>query len=43
MPLSHLSHIDFRLASALQGVWKLVEQGSLDQFRVQEEGMSGFP
>lgn len=43
MPLSRLSHIDFRRASALQGVWKLVERGSSDQFRVQESGDAGIP
>lgn len=35
--LSHLS-IDFRLAAALQGEWKLVKEGSSDQFTVQESG-----
>lgn len=39
MPLPRLAPIDFRLASALQGVWKLVQEGG-SGFRSQ--GMSGW-
>lgn len=35
MPPSHLSPIDSRQASALQGVWKLLKEGSWDRFRGQ--------
>lgn len=41
MPPSHLSPIDFRLACALQGVWKLVKAGTSDRFRVKESGDAG--
>ncbi len=42
LPLSHLPHIDSRLAGALQGEGKLVKEGSSDQFRVQESGDVGM-